>query len=795
MMQKLFYYIVIILLLINSRIYGQINHKVSFSEGYSIKKVERSNGNSYFHIDMHGMITTDTLGYPALPVKFINLLIPANSKATGITVNQTEKQTINLDYRIEPVQYPEQTGDDDQSHGFVDPDKDKYNSEALYPSTQATIVEENFFRGNRIITVAVYPFRYSPAKNELEVATSIDFTLNYSKGESNNENQVAIDESSLAGKVLKYIVDNKEDVKTYGVQHKKESSTQLKKSKSTQSLKSIQTTNGISVSANYVIVTSAALAPYFNDFMNWKRRKGIDVELVTIDSIYAHYTGDLVSGISDNAGKVRQFLNDAYNDGDGIDYALLAGDNTIVPIRIGYAGNNATFNNFIVPTDLYFGELNSDWKKDDDDRYGEIVDSIDFSQEIFVGRIMVTTTDEVKNWTKKVKIYESNPGCGDPSYVTKAFFTEADDMQREGQAQYVLSRMSWVGADTTVFREQGGYNTSTTPAFPTGNDVITEFNNHYGFCSFMAHGSPRNVAVSTKLTNEDCSSCKHFVTGLDNGPENNNYGITESGNGFDNMTNSDYPSIYYSLSCTTMPLDDFDYVSSSSERNMGECYTCISNGGGPAYLGNTRAGWVSYSHILFGKFNDVIDSSIFNIGIAEAISKFNIGTSNSQTRQQNFSHNLLGCPETELWTATPTTYSPFIQRNDSSITVCSGVSGSKICVMSALDNGSSYFEVEDNVSCPTFISLPKYYYVTITKHNKIPYQLNPTNVLIENKTFSSYTYLNCQTVSAGYSVDPNHTPDGNVVIANGASVTFDATGTITLDKGFSVQLGATFLAK
>jgi hypothetical protein len=46
-----------------------------------------------------------------------------------------------------------------------------------------------------------------------------------------------------------------------------------------------------------------------------------------------------------------------------------------------------------------------------------------------------------------------------------------------------------------------------------------------------------------------------------------------------------------------------------------------------------------------------------------------------------------------------------------------------------------------------------------------------------------------------YNVDHNNTPDGNVVIANGASVTFDATGDILLAPGFEVQLGAMFEAK
>ena len=83
--------------------------------------------------------------------------------------------------------------------------------------------------------------------------------------------------------------------------------------------------------------------------------------------------------------------------------------------------------------------------------------------------------------------------------------------------------------------------------------------------------------------------------------------------------------------------------------------------------------------------------------------------------------------------------------------------------------------------------------VTITKTNYIPYLKNPGAVLIENKNLTS-TYLNCTSLSAGYSVDPAQT-DGNVVVVNGESVTFDVTGDIILAPGFEVQLGATFEAK
>jgi hypothetical protein len=806
MQQKIVNYTTLVLLLFcfNS-MYGQVTHKVSFSDDYSINQVELIDGNLYNEIKFSDLQFTCNIGYPSLPVKYIKLLIPANSKATGIIVNQVQEQAIKLDYWVEPVQYPEKTGFNNPREGFVGPDKNKYNSENPYPPSRVEIVEQGLFRGNRVVTIAVYPFQYYPIKNELEVTSSVDFTLMYnSNGESKMKNQVKIDESSFTGKVLRSLVENTGDIKTYGIQYQKEDLTQSKSVKTTQLLKSTMTTSGIEISAKYVIITNEALAPYFNDFMNWKRRKGVDVELVTTKNIYDNYTGDLISGIVDNPGKIRQFLYDAYNDGNGIDYALLAGDNTIVPIRYGYYEDDATSNDDIIPTDLYFSEFEGDWNVDSDSRYGEPADNVDFYPEIYIGRIMVTTEAEVKNWTKKVKRYELNPGNGNPSYLTKAFFTQSDHMQVLDQARDIIARASWI-QDTIVYEEQGGGCTPSVPNFPTGANVISEFNNHYGFCSFMAHGRPCAVGAATIYLNSEklCDwttkytgftvDSKYVVTAFDNGPSGC-CGKAESGNGFDNMTNTDYPTIFYSVSCTTMPFDDYEYMNSPTERNLGESYTCISNGGGPIYLGNTRDGNIDASQSLFENFIEAItNNNLYNLGVAEAYSK-EMYWGYDYVR---FSHNLLGCPETELWTATPTTIgSNLVSEDGSNVTVSTNnVNNSKICVMSVLDNGASYYDTISNVTSHTFTNVSKPYYATITKHNKIPYTSYPTNVLIENKTLTSYAYLNCQTVSAGYSVDPNHTPDGNVVIANGASVTFDATGDILLAPGFEVQLGATFEAK
>ena len=44
---------------------------------------------------------------------------------------------------------------------------------------------------------------------------------------------------------------------------------------------------------------------------------------------------------------------------------------------------------------------------------------------------------DIQNWTEKVIKYEQNPGNGDLSYLTRCFFTQADQMQQGNQAGLV----------------------------------------------------------------------------------------------------------------------------------------------------------------------------------------------------------------------------------------------------------------------------------------------------------------------------------------------------------------------
>ena len=148
-----------------------------------------------------------------------------------------------------------------------------------------------------------------------------------------------------------------------------------------------------------------------------------------------------------------------------------------------------------------------------------------------------------------------------------------------------------------------------------------------------------------------------------------------------------------------------------------------------------------------------------------------------------------------MWTATPTKFSiATVTRNGTSVTVNPGsVLNCKICVMSASDNGSSFFEVHDNVSNYTFSNVPTSYYVTITKHNYIPYTYS-SDYYMQNETYIGTEIINAYNVIAGANVTTSK-PTGPVTIQSGANLTTNIDGEITITDNFEVQLGAQFEVK
>lgn len=88
----------------------------------------------------------------------------------------------------------------------------------------------------------------------------------------------------------------------------------------------------------------------------------------------------------------------------------------------------------------------------------------------------------------------------------------------------------------------------------------------------------------------------------------------------------------------------------------------------------------------------------------------------------------------------------------------------------------------------TFTDIPNNYFVTLYKHDYLPY-VYP--IYLQNESVTGRHYLKGTKIYLGNHVD-NTKDTGNFVIKSGANIVLDVSDEIILDAGTEIELGATF---
>lgn len=690
----------------------------------------------YERVTWKDCLSESNIGHPELPIFMHREMIDENIVVDSVSVTLQNTASGILPYPIMPVQYPIPTGITTDNRSFVLNDS-IYSVNTFLPQNDLIHYQVGHAREGKYITLTIAPFHYNPVTRAYTVSSVAEveiFTHNEEQQRSENGNRIDI-----------------------GIPY-----------------------------YEYVIVTSVQLRSAFEPFAEWKRAKGYEVGIVNISDILNNsnlINGDELSNIVDDAGKLRQYLIYSYNT-KHTKYVLLGGDSSIVPIR--YA--KTSFSND-VPTDFYYSELSSNWDTNNNGIYGESSDHVDYGAEIYVGRLLCSSADEVRIWTQKVLQYEINPGEGDYSYLGRALFTQADQMQRDGEADSIQQKLSG-NISCTIHNEYPSYD-SYNPTSPIGADIITAINNtHYGLLGNFNHGANATAYnIATNGLNKGGSSTKHVICAMDYYDTNGGslyHAIEEAENGFDNLTNSIYPAVMYSISCYNMPFDQ--YQTPQGTYNLGRVYTCRITGGGPAYLGNTRDGLIGYSTQLYGYFLDSILCNAHNnhIGIAEAKSKIR-----QMRHHLCHSHNILGCPEMSLYMHVPNTFDAITINNVADrMIISTGADSieSRICLSGYINGVFRQFVFTDR-SHVAFDTIPETYTLVVSMPNYIPYILTNDTCYLQNDIITNTrTYSGCSTFRIGSNVS-SLKPYGNVTINNGGNVVIYVGDSVTIKNDFEVKLG------
>ncbi len=763
-------------------------------------------------------------GMPSLPIDYIRFSVPYNATNFTVTASSTRWTNTNLGHLLYPCQSPWFPDESGTPPPVTLPDTAAYFSGVSYPSQMAWVVDEGFLAGeNHIVTVAVMPFRYThtSTSDEVRKCRNLNVRLNYELSDTLALYPIVRNDSTLREEgyqLAQSMVVNPNQVKTYSFSYSNpDSNIQpdpinpggpmnpngglggdglnfygdpgeiIFDPDTTQSHFGGELEEDPHYSYYpYLIITTSDLEHSVRRIAALKRQKGYNVKVATLDEVYnghLYCPGDVIGKgnnahitYTDSAGRLRQYIRFHFENYE-TKYVLLAGSE--IPYRTTTFYNILEDDSITVQSDLYFSDLNADWSDNNYDR----------NPELFVGRILAKTHNQIMNYTDKLYRYEINPGKGDYNYLNQSFYSQGYDMRINNEIYTIRSALDSIYPNPYIMEETNYY--SEPISFPSGRDIVNELNStHYSFISLHHHGYPSSLLTCGFRKNNHKSGYR-FLWAIDTdtiAPTKWRDDDTLSENGLNNLKNKFYPLICFSIACETMPFDlPVFYKEHGLKMNFGESFTTGKDYGGPIYIGNTNKGITPSSALLEREIALKLVNGFHKFGEAHAYGKieYNSYMGADITNYVAIAQNMLGDPSLELWTSVPQVYENItITRNDSSITV-NGINGESTISYFSNDGGIGKRYASSSITLNHISPNSSF---MLYGHNQIPFILP---LQLQNISFNKSQYVIASDVTAGESIDISR-PSGYVIVPEGVIYEIEASGTVRLEEGFIVEKGATF---
>lgn len=562
----------------NAEASNRIDYELHLIENaFSIDTILSSNEQKYLKISGDHFYSYGKPGEPDIPYTTIRLQVPENAYNFSASITSlSDKVSFNPEIKLYPIQ-KEIPINEYTSDMFTLPIDSAY--QACDVKYEARVMDVSRLENRyHVVTVQIVPFHYTGKTNILEISRNIGIRLEYQEKESQNP---ANDKQGFIN--IKDLVVNSSITETIIE-------------------KSVESPLKGFPRFKYYIISERSMQSALKDLAIWKTQKGYKVIMKAIEDIYedSRYKINSENGIVDEAASLRKYLQDE-NKNSGSVFCLLVGDHrTRMPIRkvrISYTKSSDPNGDDYIPTDNYFSDLSdNNWQTilDDNGLYVCRMKDISYSPDIYVGRLLCHTEEEISNYISKLFLYEANPGRGDAEYLKYAALT----VQHDGRNNYksVLDKMSTTFKFVDCLLDCAISDKSSFGT-PTGKDVIEKMN-IVGYCSWSGHGEPGTIACSGI---HDDTNKWEYVKALESyhfNKDNPSLGQTNlprdcSGNSLDLLTNFNSPSVVYTLSCTTCPFDIYNgwRIKFDLPHTLASSYTVGGNFGGVAYLGNTRSGY------------------------------------------------------------------------------------------------------------------------------------------------------------------------------------------------------------
>jgi len=687
---------------------------------------------------------------PCIPFLMVNVVIPGDMEYSSVEMrDQKTLDSINIILANNP-----EISSTNMMYAKTQNASSKYDGH-IHPHKRIEFVCSNDFETFSILVFRVTPFEYNSEMRELYFSDRM--TLSIRLTESDKIRRTRNSKRTVESDCIKRFVVNPGDMD------------------SVTSQRHSAISNSVLDHVDYVIITSSELKSAFEPLVEWKNTKGIRTKVVTTEYIDEHYSGSTMQL------KIKECLYDYYQNNE-LQYALLGGDDTVVPVMECHAYANSNYDITDMPTDLFYACFNGtfDWNQDNDNIYGEITDGVNLFPSIYVTRVPVRTYSDIKAFVDKILVYEKTPTLhGWNNQILMCGSKMGDRLLSSGQSEAEAQGntlyddyFDWDGSrmrfyDTfTDFPNGASYDLTTT-------NLQNQIAKGYSFIDMITHGG-------------------HKLWKME--PDNMFYSNIDGASSFGTQ-----PTVVTTMSCLTNAFDHWD------DPCLSESFIRNPNNGIIAYLGCSREGWFYQNSSLLGtslKYEAQFYQELFsgdefkNFGKVVAIAKYtqqSISYRLGTPRWVMFGLNPIGDAEMPIYTSVPVEFSDVsIICHGNSISVDAGVYDTRICVMSAHDMGASYYDVRENVEEAFFDGINTDVTICITKHNHIPYIATISLAYIQNETILGPRIIEADAVIIGSNVTSTK-PYGPVQI-KGSDITVKS-GIIRIEDGTTIDANVNITLK
>ncbi len=364
--------------------------------GFFLKNIS-AEGKEYQSISIGNEAITSVPGSPELPYIAKVLAIPDNG-SVEVEILETGPVSKFSSVNVPPARESWMEGKPETPY---EEDPEYYSSQKLYPSSLASVEEPAVFRDFRIARVSLFPIRYSPAKHELEVVSSMTVRVKYLSGIGvNPRTSPRHPIAPTFGKLYRSFIFNYNDVlqRDYGG---REEGQEL-----------------------MLCIMPDEFVNTFLTYAEWKQKSGVMMHITKFSDIGAN---------ANDPSIIKNYIYYTYQNWDiPPTHVLIIGDQGTAPVKF------ITLQGWNFVTEDYFVELEGG----------------DYFPEMFIGRFTNQTDYRLQVMVNKYMNYERHPYVEDESWFTKATVCSnnayASQVETKRFAANVMTEFGFFTVDTLM---------------------------------------------------------------------------------------------------------------------------------------------------------------------------------------------------------------------------------------------------------------------------------------------------------------------------------------------------------